>query len=125
MKRIVLAGAAALIATIAPFAAAHAQVAVSVSTPEFGIRIGAPAPRAFYPPPYAVYPAPVYVPTPVYLPPVYAPPPRYAAPPVIVRTVVVPAVGYRHYPRYAGARVAQGHFKHGRHRHRGPHRSYR
>jgi hypothetical protein len=123
MKRIALAGALT-VAALAPFAAAQAQVSVSVSTPEFGIRIGTPMPRPVYPVP--VYVPPVVVATPVYLPPpVYAPPPRYAPPPVIVRTVVVPAVGHAHYPHYAGARVAKGHFKHGKHKHRGRHRSYR
>jgi hypothetical protein len=127
MKRIAFAGALT-IAALAPLAAAQAQVTVSVSTPEFGIRIGTPMPRPVYSVPVYVPAPPVVVATPVYLPPpVYAPPPpRYAPPPVVVRTVFVPA--YRHYPYapYAsGARVAPGQFKHGKRKHRGPHRSYR
>jgi hypothetical protein len=123
MKRIALASALT-IAALAPLAAAQAQVTVSVSTPEFGIRIGTPMPRPVYPVPVYVPAPPVVVATPVYLPPpVYAPPPRYAPPPVVVRTVVVPA--YLHYPYAAGARVAPGHFKHGKMKHRGPLRSYR
>jgi len=83
MKRTILLGTL-MAALLAPFAIAHAHsnVAVSVSTPEFGIRIGAP-----------VYqPVPVYAPAPVYVPPpaVYVPAPRviYPAP------VVVPAPRY-------------------------------
>lgn len=92
-------------ATLAPIGAAQAGggVFVSVSTPEFGFRIGAPV---YSPPVYA----PVYVP-PVYVPPVYIPPmpmPRVYAPPVVVvppprviyqPVVVSPRVAYR--PVYA------------------------
>jgi hypothetical protein len=83
MKRTLLLGA--LLALLAgPYAAAQAHsssnVSVSVSTPEFGIRIGGPVYAQV--PVYA--PQPVYVPAPVYAPvPVYAPAPVYVAPRVI------------------------------------------
>ena len=76
-KRLLFAGFAA--AAIAPLAAqANGPVSVSVSTPQFGIRIGAP----FFGPPVM----PVYAPFPVYAPPVYSPPvyaPPVYAPPVV------------------------------------------
>ena len=77
-KRLLFAGLA--VAAIAPLAAqANGPVSVSVSTPQFGIRIGAPI---FGPPVVPVYaPFPVYSP-PVYSPPIYAPP-VYAPPPVV------------------------------------------
>ena len=103
-KRLLIAGFAA--AAIAPLAAqANGPVSVSVSTPQFGIRIGAPF---FGPPvvpvyaPFPVYAPPVYSP-PVYAPPVYAPPPVVYAPPVYVQrpryyvpapVVVAPRVVY-------------------------------
>jgi hypothetical protein len=68
------------IAALTPLGAAHANggVVVSVSTPQFGFRIGAP----FYGPP--VY-APVYAPAPVVVaPPVIMPPPIYGPPVVMV-----------------------------------------
>ncbi len=74
MKRTILLGTLTA-ALLAPFTVAHAysNVSVSVSTPEFGIRIGGPV---FHPVP--VYsPVPVYAPVPVFAPvPVYAPRPR-------------------------------------------------
>lgn len=78
---------ALVVAAMAPWSASQAHdVSLSVSTPEFGFRIGAPAPRYYGGPRY--YPAPVYVPPPVvYQPPppvVYAPAPRYYAPPPVV-----------------------------------------
>ncbi len=87
-SRLVIVTAAALVAgaLVAPFGAARAQeVSVRISTPEFGIRIGAPYPAPVYAP---VYPAPVYSP-PVYTPPVYSPP-----------VVVAPAPVYYPTPRY-------------------------
>lgn len=111
MKRTILLGALAA-ALLTPFAAthAHSNVSVSVSTPEFGIRIGGPVYR-----PAPVYvPAPVYAPVPVYAPaPVYGPVPYYAAPPVHVTPRVVypaPRVIYRAPvivapPRYYGPGV--------------------
>lgn len=90
-----------LIAATAPLAAQAygGNVSVTVSTPEFGFRIGAPAYRPYYPP------APVYVPAPMYPPVVYAPPPViyapapvvYAAPRVVYPApvwVASPRVGY-------------------------------
>ncbi len=68
------------IAALAPLGAAHANggVVVSVSTPQFGFRIGAPI---FGPPVYA----PVYVPPPVIVaPPVFMPAPVYGPPVVMV-----------------------------------------
>jgi hypothetical protein len=120
--------AACAVGVIAPLGAAHANgpVSFSISTPDFGIRVGAP----FYGPVFA--PAPVYVPAPayplyapapVYLPaPVYVPPPRliYPRPVVVVPRVVYPR-SYVPAPRvyappyygrpgqYAGYRVPHGH----------------
>jgi hypothetical protein len=68
------------IAALAPLGAAHANggVVVSVSTPQFGFRIGSP----FYGPP--VY-APVYAPPPVFVPaPVIVSPPVYGPPVVMI-----------------------------------------
>lgn len=131
MRRTVLLGAL-LAGLLAPFAIAqaHGGVSVSVSTPDFGFRIGAPvyrpAPVIVAAPVYAppVYAAPVYVPRPVYVAPrvIYAPPvvvPRYYAP----RAVVVA-------PRHPGARVASygyghRHWKHRRDHDRNDHRGYR
>jgi hypothetical protein len=115
MKRTILLGALAA-ALIVPFAAAraHSNVSVSVSTPEFGIRIGAPV----YRPVPVVVPAPVYAPAPVYVPPpvyvaprpVYvAPRPVYVAPRVVypAPVVVVPPRVVGHYG--PGVRVAPRH----------------
>lgn len=105
MKRTVLLGTL-IAALLAPFAIAHAHsnVAVSVSTPEFGIRIGAPV----YQPVPVYAPAPVYIPAPVYAPPptVYVPAPRviYRAPIVVpAPRYIVPAPVYYGRP---GVRVA-------------------
>jgi hypothetical protein len=122
MKRSLWAGAL-LIAAIAPWSVAQANggVTVSVSTPEFGFRIGAPFYGPVYPAPVYVPPPRVYVPAPVYAPAhVYAPapvylPPRYVAPRVVYAPypVVYPRP-YRHDVRYVN-----WHGKHrpGRHRH--------
>lgn len=84
---------ALMLAAMAPWSASKAHgVSVRVSTPEFGIRIGAP-----YPPAY--YPAPVYAPPPI----VYRPVPRYVVP--------APVVGYPYYR-------AGGHWGHFGHHHR-------
>lgn len=117
MRRTVLLGAV-LAGFLAPLAIAqaHGGVSVSVSTPDFGFRIGAPiyrpAPVVVAAPVYAppVYGVPVYAPAPVYVAPrvIYAPPRYYYAP----RPVVVA-------PRYPGAWVAPygyGH-RHWKHRH--------
>jgi len=96
IKRLLIAGFAA--AALAPLAAqASGGVVVSVSTPEFGFRIGGPV---YGPPVYApLYaPPPIVVATPrvVYSPPgVYAPPVVYP-PRLVYRPVVVaPRVIYR------------------------------
>jgi hypothetical protein len=89
-KRLLFAGLA--VAAIAPVAAQANGVSVAVSTPQFGIRIGAPV---FGPPVIPVYaPVPVYAPAPIYAPaPVYAPAPLYAPPPVVyVPRFVAPRV---------------------------------
>jgi hypothetical protein len=118
MKRTLLIGSV-LAALLVPFAAAQAHgVAVSVNTPEFGIRIGAPVYRPVVPvyaPPPVVYAPPrvVYAPPPV----VYAPPRVFYAPP---RVVYVPA--YTPYP-YAGVRVAPYRHGHWKHRHDDDHDS--
>lgn len=110
MKRTVLLGTL-LAALLAPMAMAHAHdgIAVSVNTPDFGIRIGGP----FYGPP------PVYAPIPVYAPaPVYVPPPRviYPAPVVVAPRVIVP--GPVVYGPGAVVRVAPyGYGGHWRYRH--------
>lgn len=127
--------AALAIAVLAPLGAAHASggVVVSVSTPQFGFRIGAPI---YGPPPVVVAP-PVFMPAPVYGPPVVmVPPPRviHRAPIVVApRPVVfVPAFaprprvihhrgGPRHYYgaplQEAGYWVPPRHYKHHRGRH--------
>jgi hypothetical protein len=102
-------------AALAPIGATQASsgVVVSVSTPEFGFRIGAP----FYgPPAYApVYAPPVYAP-PVYMPSVYAPPVVVVPPPRWVYrppVVVAPRVGYPVYvprPRVVYPRVVEPRF---------------
>jgi len=75
MKRSLALVAVALAAALPVGAAqAHGNVAISVDTPDFGIRIGTPFP--VYAPPVVVAPAPVYVPPPV----IYAPPPRVIVP---------------------------------------------
>lgn len=78
---------ALLAAACAPLAAhAHSNVAVSISTPGFGIRIGAPlwAPPVIVAAPVFA-PAPVFVPTPVFVTaPVFAPPPVVFRPPVML-----------------------------------------
>jgi hypothetical protein len=113
MKRTVLLGTL-FAALLAPFGIAQAHgggVSVAVSTPEFGIRIGAPVYR----------PAPVYAPVPVYAPaPVYLPPPRVVYPvPVYVppQRVVVPAPVYYGRPGvWVAPRAYYGH-RHWKHRH--------
>jgi hypothetical protein len=97
MKRKILLGAscgALVVAALAPWSASQASnVSVGVSTPEFGIRIGAPyLPPVFAPVPQ---PVPVYYPRPYgYVPPpvvVYAPPPRvYGPPPECVEVRRIP-----------------------------------
>ena len=92
MKRTILLGTLAA-ALLAPFAAthAHSSVSVSVSTPEFGIRIGGPV----------FHPVPVFAPAPVVVPvvPVYAPRPVVVAPRVIhaAPVIVVPRHAARHF----------------------------
>jgi hypothetical protein len=118
MKRSLWAGAL-LIAAIAPWSVAQANgVTVSVSTPEFGFRIGAPFYGPVYPVPVYVPPPRVYVPAPVYAPaPVYLPP-RYVVGPRVVyapRPVVYPRP-YRHDVRYVNWR--------GNHWHGKPHRGH-
>ncbi|HQR54516.1 MAG TPA: hypothetical protein PLW72_00935 [Burkholderiaceae bacterium] len=84
--------AALAVAALAPLGAARASggVVVSVSTPEFGFRIGAPifGPPVYapvYAPPPVVVAPPVIVPAPVYAPPVVmVPPPRVILPAPIV-----------------------------------------
>lgn len=82
-----LAVAAAAFVAALPVTSAHAHgnIAIRIDTPEFGIRIGAPAPA--YPPPVMV--APVYAPV-IYLPlpVIHAPSPR----------VLLPAPIYDHAP---------------------------
>jgi hypothetical protein len=81
-----------LAAAMAPWSASQANgVSVRVSTPEFGIRIGAPH-------------FPIFQPVPVYQPvPIYRPRVRYVPPPVIY--VPPPRWGYG----YAGYR-GHGHY---------------
>ena len=92
---------ALVIAAMAPWSASQASgVSVRVSTPEFGIRIGAPHFPVYQPVP--IYqPVPVYRPIPVHYPRHYG----YAPPPVVY---VAP-------PRYRG---------HGHYRHRWEHRHW-
>jgi hypothetical protein len=96
MKRTILLGTLTA-ALLAPFAVAnaHSDVSVSVSTPEFGIRIGGPV----------FHPMPVYAPVPVFAPvPVYAPRPVYVAPRVIYPAPVI-VVPPRYAPRHFGPRA--------------------
>jgi len=107
MKRTILLGTLTA-ALLAPFALAHASsnVSVSVSTPEFGIRIGGPV----------FHPVPVYAPVPVFAPaPVFAPPPvfvpvRVHAPrrvhvaPWVFHPAPVIVVPLRHTARHFGPR---------------------
>lgn len=85
-----------------PLAPAHARdVSISVETPDFGFRVGAPYPEPVYPLPVyrpRVYPVPIY-PTPVYPAPIYAPP-VYAP-----RVVVAPVPVYLPVTRYVYAPV--------------------
>jgi hypothetical protein len=70
------------LAAAAPIGSALAHpVAVRIDAPEFGIRIGFPAPRVFLPAP-VIYapPPPVYAPQPVYYPAPYYSAPYYPAP---------------------------------------------
>lgn len=107
MKRTLLIGSL-LAAALLPVAAANAHgVSVSVNTPDFGIRIGAPIYR----------PVPVYAPPPV----VYAPAPVFYTPPPRV-IYAPPRVVYRPYPYYAGVRVAPVPYGHWKHKHRDSHR---
>ena len=108
MKRKFLVGAsfsALMLAAMAPWSASHANgVSVRVSTPEFGIRIGAPHFPVFQP-------VPVYRPVPVYQPvPVYHPRPYRYAPPAVIYTPP-PRWGY-------------GYSGYGRHRHHWQHRHH-
>lgn len=116
MKRKFWVGAsfsALVIAAMAPWSASQANsVSVRVSTPEFGIRIGAPHfPRAVYQPVPVHYPRHYgYAPPPV----VYTPPPRYFAPPHFVG-------GYRghgYYRHHWQNRHWQPHWNHRYDRHR-------
>jgi hypothetical protein len=119
--------AALAIAVLAPLGAAHASggVVVSVSTPEFGFRIGAPifGPPVYapvYAPPQVVVVPPAVMPASVYGPPVVmVPPPRVIHPapiivaprPVIYAPVFAPrprAIHHRGGPRpYYGAPVQE------------------
>jgi len=98
---------ALVMAAMAPWSASQANnVSVRVSTPEFGIRIGAPH-----------FPLPVYQPVPVYQPmPVHYPRHyRYAPRPV----VYVPP------PRsFAPSHFVGGHRGHGHDRHHWHHRNW-
>ncbi|MGH6609511.1 MAG: hypothetical protein ACRECQ_04560 [Burkholderiaceae bacterium] len=122
MKRKLLIGAsfgALMFAAMAPWSAAKANgVSVRVSTPEFGIRIGAPHRPAYYP-------VPVYGPPPV----VYAPRPRYVVPPPVIYRPPYYYTGGRGYHRHHHWRHPHWrhhHWRNDRH-HRGHdgHRSYR
>jgi hypothetical protein len=132
------------IAALAPLGAAHANggVVVSVSTPQFGFRIGAPiyGPPVYapvYAPPPVVMAPPVFMPAPVFGPPVVmVPPPRviHRAPIVVAPrpVILVPAFAPRpqvihargvsrpHYGapvRQVGYWVPPGHYKHHKGRH--------
>jgi hypothetical protein len=70
------------LAAAAPIGSALAHpVSVRIDAPEFGFRIGIPAPRVFIPAPVVVAPPVVFAPPPrVYAPePVYYPAPYYRA----------------------------------------------
>lgn len=97
MKRLAV---MAFVASIIPLSAAHAQIAVSISTPQFGFTIGAPVYRA------AVRVVPVYAPQiyapPIYAPRVFAPVPVYGPRPVFVPAIApvfTPVPIYRPAPR--------------------------
>jgi hypothetical protein len=121
-KRLLVATLA--VAALAPLAAhAGGGVTVSVSTPEFGFRIGAPFYGAPAYGPFPVYaPAPVYIPPPVYVPEqVIVVPARviHRAPVIVAPRRVVYAPVFVPPPRYrdrhwqqAGYRVPPGHAKH-------------
>jgi hypothetical protein len=80
---------ALVIAAMAPWSASKANgVSVRVSTPDFGIRIGAPHHPGYYP-------GPVYVPPPV----VYARP-RYIPPPVVYTYPYHYTGSYRYHGRH-------------------------
>ena len=98
------------LAAMAPWSASQANgVSIGISTPEFGIRIGAP----HFPHP-VLHPVPVYQPLPVYRPaPVYYPRVRYAPPPVIY--VAPPRWGYG-YGGYRGHGHYRPHWQHWQHR---------
>ena len=111
MKRKFLFGAALsalMLAAIAPWSASHANgVSVNVSTPEFGIRIGAPHFPVFHP-------VPVYRPVPVYPPvPVYYPRPYRYAPPAVIYTPP-PRWGYGGYHGYGHHHWRHPHERHDR-----------
>lgn len=92
-------------------AQARDHVSVSVSTPEFGIRVGTPH-RYYQPAPVYVAPAPVY----------YSPPPVYYAPRVVYPAPVYYGDrGYGHRRHYHGNR----HWHGGDGHHRGHHRGHR
>ena len=76
-KSLALAAVALAAALPVGAAQAHGNVAISVDTPDFGIRIGTPFP--VYPPPVIYTPPPrVFVPAPVYYgPPAFYPPGHY------------------------------------------------
>jgi hypothetical protein len=117
-----------LLAAVAPFTArAEVGVSVAVSTPQFGIRIGAPVygPRVYAP-------AAVYVPPPVISPVVYSPAAVVVAPAQFVISsprvayparfyVPPPRVVYVSAPRFA---VPHGHPPHPR-AYPGQHAGYR
>ena len=109
---------ALVIAAMAPWSASQASgVSVRVSTPEFGIRIGAPH-----------FPGPVYQPVPVYRPvPVHYPRQYGYAPPAVVYVAPPRYRGPGHYGhqwerRHWEHRQHQGHWRnggHSEHRHGG------
>jgi hypothetical protein len=121
-KRLLVATLA--VAALAPLAAhAGGGVTVSVSTPEFGFRIGAPLYGAPVFGPVPIYaPAPVFVPRPVFVPQqVIVVPARviHRAPVVVVPRRVVYAPVFVPPPRYrdrhwqqVSYRVPPGHVKH-------------
>lgn len=105
--------AVAAAAALIPLSAqAGGGVSVAISTPDFGIRIGAPifGPRVvpvMVPAPVVV-PAPVMMPPPVVVPaPVYLPRPRVIHAPVVVAPVVVPRYRWSR-PVVVAPRVVHG-----------------
>src|SRR5215475_10602995 len=93
-SRYAVAAVAVAVAALAPLGAAHANggVSFSISTPDFGIRVGAPFYGPVFAPPPVFVPAPVYAPAPVLVPaPVFVPAPRVIFPQPVV---VVPRVVY-------------------------------